>query len=136
MGSDNGLFRHQVSCSCVCFCTSFELSLLGMASLVGFLQRLRIMPSDRESQAFLAAGPWVPVEAATQLIHQLKVLQAWAETNEPLDSSTELMIRLQLIKIEFLLDLGSYYNILASAKRWKAGAQDIQLLTERLTLHQ
>jgi len=114
----------------------FELFLLETTSLAGFLQRLRIMSSDRESQAFLEAGPWVPLEAATQLGYHLKVLQAWTVTNEPLDSSTELMVRIQLIKIEFLLDLCTDFNILASANRWKSAVRDIQLLTERLTLHQ
>jgi hypothetical protein len=113
----------------------FELSVLETASLVGFLLCLRIMPSDRESQAFLGAGPWVPVETATQLSHQLEVLQAWTEPNEPLDSSIELMIRIQLIKVEFLLTLGCDYTILASAKRWRAAVRDIHLLMERLTLH-
>jgi hypothetical protein len=89
---------------------------------------LDTMSSHRDLRAFLAFGAWVPLEVETQLLHHLKVLQAWATAHEPLEPSITRLIHIQLADIEHLLDLGRHCNLLVSADRWRAAVRDLERL--------
>jgi hypothetical protein len=91
------------------------------------------MGSDEDARAFLGTGAWVPVDVAAQLILHLQMLRLWVRAHEPLDSSLERVIRIELAEVGHLLTLGENGNQLVSADRWKAAVCRLRHLRKWLT---
>ena len=90
------------------------------------------MDSSRNLPTFPGTGAWVPVEAAEQLIQQMRLLRAWSKNQEHLKPAQALLIKIELSEVEYLLDL----DTVVPAERWQAVVKRIQLLTELLTSSQ
>ena len=88
------------------------------------------MRSRRSPRAFLALGPWIPLDVEQQLLHQLEVLQTWAAAHEPLEPSIARLVHIQLAEIEHLLDLGDRCGLLVSADRWRAAVHELASFKE------
>jgi hypothetical protein len=91
------------------------------------------MDQRQDARAFLRSGPWTPLDAAAQLAQQLQMLHAWTETHEPLDPSIERVIKVELVDLDHVLDLGEDSNLLVSAEQGNASVRQIQLLRKWLT---
>jgi hypothetical protein len=90
------------------------------------------MEQRRAGKAFLESGLRVPLEVAVPLSQSIEQLRGWLKTQQPLDPTVALMVRLKVLELERLL-AGIQHHQFVPADEWQYAVCEIQVLTRWLT---